>query len=1530
MSSPHHVVLPSSAVSHKSLGRVGSPDTFDSTGTSGKAPPSSGSNPLQGTCGPESPKLQCNSVALSVNDPNAVRQSLAVARDAEDYNRILSTIGKPNFYPIRELLLNEGAMPSNTIPGIQISFELFETVQARLANTKQTLERTKSSLYQSNQENIALQTRCSQLKEQYAAAQKKMKDVEENSAELHAHAAKLDSAIEQLRVEAAQLRSALELSHDKQGVQEARLQEAQNRVAELLITISQKEATVGALRREVKKYLPDRDATKEGSGDDSESPQNIAAGVEGRTLEVRTKLGVAQLQEALEKVEMENRFILSQHNKYVKHVQALIASYESHALELEDGFATHKCVLTPYYLSSEFYNEYLTVESVAEQQEKENALLEASLSPIEETAKDAGMPANFRSLTFDISRRLESLKKIDIDESCRFRSELYECIDGQSKAIDVSAQLVSFLSQWESEVTQRRLTMVELREEWIKARVPHFVRQVSAGFSKAVSLFQCGLVQLLERENELMSELQEKQDIVEYLRQELNSATLSPPLNTSASEKGFPSSSRLLVGQSSTRSAHSTREASPSTGSRAGLVNQQDSGDGRGTGSGGGTSPSSSNATPARVPPSSPSTSLSNSPALTGGHANNRSSGDSSASFSTSQASRAVEEGEAVQGGPQEEVLGGERRASSGQSRPTSLSQRSSVHPAASTSAAGYPAPAVETVDASTSISFSRGSLLEKTDDALPQRPRPPPPTLEERGTSPVLGLDDPPPPSLCIRCGCAIDGLRSSVSSVAAYAAGESGEKSLLSAPRRSGAPTPNSQQEYSMKDKTPRVDGESVSHIPFDPSSAVQMLGEGGEDHLAVSIEPLPLRGDEGEPVEVTTSAVLPRSYRMTPSGTSSESNSQFPLHSSAAREVAMMGSTSDERNPLHASTDAAHSPPIQDSSESVAQHARVSRLPSGTALSAADSAVLGKPSNPLTTPLSDLKAPSVAVCQAGESVRLPLPPPPPSAAEAPQKDVLDQVASIICAAADPTSSPEHPPQSAEEVLNAVLELLGSVVPGLPAPQLIYAAMKEKNGGLRSGREETYLRQVSDQPFTTQRGEGGGMPGKVPPPPLPPRSQGSVSGESSTSSGRKKKGKPRTSQNVIDRLYYSRRKRSYRQETPSIPPMVVLSHDPRAVPAGTAPPNEMYTSLSTSRAPRRRSVPVHDPTLLASSGSPTLSLYTDSRRDTPPLWSQPLLLEGRGAGGSSTLSFHPSAGYHTNMSNSNELPELRPRAVEPLSSQDRRLAPVYGNESGQRGGEGRSGMAGTFPPLPTATTRGNSVVARRLTTRDAKDWIQGSGGRPLREEESEGSSYEGSYETPLLHARGTPVQPSHGALLRIDVPPASMIDGYHRYPPERVGSLPRSVRGQSRTAYKKNPVLAVASQSLALEGLDDALFHRSPLMPFQHRTSNAYSRELSHLLAKRDVHRQRSGKLHTGVSRMPAGQLRTITQSYDLGPNIGVRVPPERPSVLKLGVDSAPSSALIKTSHGEWSSRGSAASSVGKGVTPRLFEPDFYGKPV
>lgn len=443
-----------------------------------------------------------------------------VLRDADDYKRILNTIGKPHYSTIRDLFEKDGSIPPDTVPAIQISFELFETVQNRFAATKQTLERTKTELHTRSQQHADVIVQLRTLKEEYRILERRALDAEETGRDLRVHAAKLDGTIEQLRMEGAAVRAEMESVQEKLLLQEDRLQTAQNRVAEALVTISQKDAGIAALRRELGKYVRKRSSM---TGDADDALQDIAADVEGRAREVRTKLGVAQLQEALAEAEQENRVVLQQHHKYVHHVQRMVTAYETHAMEMQDQFSSHQCVLTPYFLSSEFYDEYLHPEKYRDKVAAEEASRTLASGPFAASPKTedsvtggsaggdaAGKPPSssdgtgnqtFRSLTFHFFRALERMRKVDVDPASVLKDELYKCVDAQQHTMNLAAQLVSFLSTWESEVTQKRLTMEELREEWLKAQVPSFIQKLTDHLAECVTKFSTSLVNVLEKEN---------------------------------------------------------------------------------------------------------------------------------------------------------------------------------------------------------------------------------------------------------------------------------------------------------------------------------------------------------------------------------------------------------------------------------------------------------------------------------------------------------------------------------------------------------------------------------------------------------------------------------------------------------------------------------------------------------------------------------------------------------------------------------------------------------------------------------------------------------------------------------------------------------------------------------------------------------------------------------------------------------------------------------------------------------------------
>ncbi|KAG5481505.1 hypothetical protein LSCM1_05523 [Leishmania martiniquensis] len=465
---------------------------------------------------------------------DTARITSSVAEQAEEYHKLLDVVGTPNYETMQRLFAGNGAPPASTVPAIQVSFELFEAVQNRFAATKQLLERTKADLLTRNQHYSLLHQEMLQLKDEYAVLQKRNSEAEERNTQLHQQRAKLEVTVEQLGREVAQGRAALDALRGKLLHREEELQLSQSRVAESLVAISQKEAVIGTLRRELGKCGQFRygsangardgardgedDGQPDGGGGEGGSAQTytarmldrIAADVEGRSQEARMKLNMADLEGRLSRLGEEKDSILAQHTQYHQHVQLALQTYEAEAMLREDTLARHACLHTPYFAGEqkEVYAKLVnlqTGEDLYTGHEGEDGKGGTT------TGSEAPPPPlqSFGALAFEVRRLKERLTKTHIDDASRLQQDLSLCVEAQCMSLQTGAELVGFLSAMEEEVMRRRLTLPEVRAEWRKARVPEFAQAIAQSLRESMSRFGRGMVGLLQQENIFVAEVEQ-------------------------------------------------------------------------------------------------------------------------------------------------------------------------------------------------------------------------------------------------------------------------------------------------------------------------------------------------------------------------------------------------------------------------------------------------------------------------------------------------------------------------------------------------------------------------------------------------------------------------------------------------------------------------------------------------------------------------------------------------------------------------------------------------------------------------------------------------------------------------------------------------------------------------------------------------------------------------------------------------------------------------------------------------------------
>ncbi|PWU89291.1 hypothetical protein C4B63_61g99 [Trypanosoma cruzi] len=322
---------------------------------------SASNHPMSTAQSPNSPTVVA---ATTVNSTTTTVAAAAAAASAEarallefgeGYHRILEELGNPGYHSIKALFYGEEGPPGNTVPSITVSFELFEAVQNRFATTKATLERTKEDLHTRHQQYALLEGQHEQLQGSYNLLEQRANDLERKNTQLLQDIAKQGVMSELLRQQVTRMKSEAEMIEEKMAKRDEDLQVLHNRIAEGLVSLSQKETVIANLRRQLgyggrlKRDGVSGNLVGESDEYSPEALKRIADDVEGRSTEARLRLCVVELEAKVRSVIDERKYVMLRHTMYRNHVQIVTESYEALCMSREDAMGSHVCEAPPSF-----------------------------------------------------------------------------------------------------------------------------------------------------------------------------------------------------------------------------------------------------------------------------------------------------------------------------------------------------------------------------------------------------------------------------------------------------------------------------------------------------------------------------------------------------------------------------------------------------------------------------------------------------------------------------------------------------------------------------------------------------------------------------------------------------------------------------------------------------------------------------------------------------------------------------------------------------------------------------------------------------------------------------------------------------------------------------------------------------------------------------------------------------------------------------------------------------------------------------
>ena len=406
----------------------------------------------------------------------------------EELSALMTVVGHTNYPAMLELFTGSGAPPAGSNTDVNVSFELFESVQKRATATREELDATKAELVRSKDRIVHLQTECGMLTDRGNSLERQLKESEEYNKQLRQLSTDAALLKAQHDDEQQALRDELNAAHERMDKLQQQLTETSYKVSDAQVVVAQRDSVITNLRRErdeLIKRLRSREATTDPAMKKTESSAALlrlkdAAKALGSTQQVnQLKHTLQETEQARRDLMVDLRAARAARKGTIRRSLIAIERQEMCQMMLHDIISGHECQ-GGAVASAE------AVEDVAAEFDEE------VFTPV--------------SVMQRIENMAQELKEKELPKGTNFYEELDVCRDSAVSISQTSQECLRLMARFEKYLAEA-ITLNEVKHRWgrIEQRWFHNVNALAKqGFVGVHSVIQ----KFADREEALFKEIE--------------------------------------------------------------------------------------------------------------------------------------------------------------------------------------------------------------------------------------------------------------------------------------------------------------------------------------------------------------------------------------------------------------------------------------------------------------------------------------------------------------------------------------------------------------------------------------------------------------------------------------------------------------------------------------------------------------------------------------------------------------------------------------------------------------------------------------------------------------------------------------------------------------------------------------------------------------------------------------------------------------------------------------------------------------